>query len=142
MIRCYLKEEFSSQYHQYEIKVYPQDIALVTRHIPQGLLPVEKSPWIYNETKESLMTPTAYEASGIGSVAIGSGTKATKQQAFATGTSTNAEGMASFTQGTYTKASKNRSAALGFRTWSNGTNALAIGDNTYASGSASLAGGS
>lgn len=142
LIRCYLKEELSSQYHQYEIKVYPQDIALVTRHIPQGLLPVEKSPWIYNETKESLMAPTAYEASGIGSVAIGSGTSATKQQAFATGTSTKADGVASFTQGTYTRTSKNRSAALGYKTWSNGVNALTIGDNTYASGSASFAGGS
>lgn len=141
MIRCYLKEEFSSQYHHYEIKVYPQDIALVTRHVPQGLLPIEKSPWIYNEEKESILAPTAYEASGVGSVAIGSGTSATKQQAFATGSSTNANGVASFTQGGYTKASKIRSAALGYKTWSNGANALTIGDNTYATGSSAFAGG-
>jgi hypothetical protein len=117
-------------------------IALATKMVPDYLVMKEKEPWIYDETKESLMSPTAYEASGIGSVAIGSGTSATKQQAFATGTLTNAEGVASFTQGTYTKASKNRSAALGYKTWSNGVNALTIGDNTYASGSASLAGGS
>ena len=141
LIRCYLKEELSSQYHQYEIKVYPQDIALVTRHIPQGLLPVEKSPWIYNEEKESILAPTAYEASGAGSVAIGLGTKATKQQSFATGVSTSSEGVATFTQGYYTKASKSRAAAFGQKTWSNGISAIAIGDNSYASGSASLAGG-
>lgn len=124
------------------IQVNPQAQSLAKKVIPKELLPECGCPWVYNEEKESLMAPTAYEASGIGSVAIGSGTSATKQQAFATGTSTNAEGVASFTQGTYTKASKNRSAALGYKTWSNGVNALTIGDNTYASGSASLAGGS
>ena len=124
------------------IQVNPQAQSLAKKVIPKELLPECDCPWVYNEDKQSLLAPTAYEASGIGSVAIGLGTSATKQQAFATGTSTNADGVASFTQGAYTRTSKNRSAAFGYKTWSNGVNALTIGDNTYASGSASLAGGS
>lgn len=141
LVKCFLEGELISDTVDYHIEISTSTIALATKMVPDYLIMKEKEPWIYNETKESVMSPTAYEASGIGSVAIGSGTKATKQQSFATGVSTNANGVASFTQGSYTKASKIRSAALGYKTWSNGANALTIGDNTYATGSSAFAGG-
>lgn len=137
------------------ITVSPQAQSLAKKVIPKELLPDCDCPWVYNEDKQSLMSPTAYEASGTASFAAGMGTaasgpyttalgnktKASQRASIATGIDTNASGIASFTQGSYTKASKTRSVALGYKTWSNGGNALTIGDNTYATGASAFAGG-
>ena len=84
LVKCFMDNSLLDETNKtYNLTIGSNDIAISTRMIPNYLITAkEKEPWIYDEVKQSLMAPTAYEASGIGSFATGIGTKATyKSQA-------------------------------------------------------------
>lgn len=124
-----------------ELIVAPKRVALATKVIPQSMMPLSmQTPWVYNESKESIMMPTAYEASGTASFAINQGS-ATGPRSFACGLETVAQGSASQACGVYSKALAQASFAGGLNSTinRNGNGAFAFGSNNVINNSLGVA---
>lgn len=120
------------------IKLFPDAMNYATHVIPKRMLPrdITLSPFIYNVKKESIMTQTAYEASGVNSFALGEGAKATADNAIAMGLNAQATGVSSIALGAKSRAQNSGFAAGGANCV--GVASFACGGNTFVQGDSSV----